>query len=312
MKKKAIKFYKRPSAWRSAFILTFSLSLLIGAGILRFFSGFDNESELEKATKIALEKEENKKGKPNYLDVRSIDSVGVFENQVKPVSFAEVMLENKNQHEGFQDAEYVAARKDAWTIQVMDVEKEDVIIDYLATNEKKEQFAYFRYITDDKKKRYILIFDDFNNEESANKALEKQNFALPKSIKPTAKSFKSYIGTVDQYHLESRVRDYKRSRYRQIRLIKTKAPVDPDVVKKRRIETSLDRINKVRASKQTKRKKKKKPTHKEYVKRSQNIQSNGFAEKPSKQRIVQSKPKTEKKQTNTNDQIESLINQIND
>lgn len=219
-----IKKYQRPSGWKSALLLTFSLVLLGAALALRFMSGFDDEFQLEQLAKVQQQKQEKSK-KPHYLEIDTIDSVGIFARQVQPVTFDEVLLEQRNQDSEFQDAEYIAARQDAWTVQVMDVSKIEIIKDYLATKEKREQFAYFRYIADDKSKRYILTFDDFNGENGAQKAIENIEFDLPASIKPFPRAFKDYVGMVEQYHLENKVRDYVRSNYREIKLRKTRAPV---------------------------------------------------------------------------------------
>lgn len=280
-----IKKYKRPSGWKSALLLTFALVLLGAALLLRFMSGFDDESQLEQMAKVQQEKQQKNK-KPNYLEIDTIDSVGIFARQVKPVTFDEVLLEQRNQDTEFQDAEYIAARKDAWTVQVMDVSKIEIIKDYLATKEKREQFAYFRYIADDKTKRYILTFDDFNGESGAQKAIDSIEFDLPASIKPFPRAFKDYVSMVEQYHLENKVRDYIRSNYREIHLRKTRAPVYHV-----NNNTFASRQTGNRASSSA-RFSDKKPTHKAYAQRAME-QNNAFQkQEPKTTRVIQPKAKT--------------------
>lgn len=197
---------------------------MIAAIVSRFFVSSDAEQLAKLESQSSGKSTLSLKQYESFRDVNSIDSIGNFSRQVLPVSFDDIVLEKRNQHFEFKDAEYVLARKAAWTVHIMDVADEDVISDYLSRVDKREQFAYFRYIAPDKSKRYILIFDDFNGKESAEKAIENNEFDLPPSIKPYARSFKDYVGTVDSYHLQRNVRDLKRSTQRHVILHKTHAP----------------------------------------------------------------------------------------
>lgn len=219
---------KKPSRIKSAVLLLFSLSLLVSALVLRFFISSDEE-KLEKMQPSIIEAvDAAEAGKESISKISKIENIGYFERQVSPVSFDDIILEKRTQHIQFKDAEYVVARRDAWTIQIMDVMLEEVILDYLSTAEKAEQYAYFRYIAADKSKRYVLIFDDFNNKTGAEAAIAENEFLLPASVKPFARSFKDYVGTVDAYHLQRSVRDLNRSRKREVVLRKTAAPAYRD------------------------------------------------------------------------------------
>lgn len=214
----------RPSRIKSAFLLFLAVCLMVLAVIARIMTSSDEEklAKLQAETEILTEA---RVAKENFREVKTIDSIGNFSSQVKPVSFDDIVLEKRSQYFEFKDAEYIVARKAAWTVEVMDVAEEDVILDFLSTAEKRDQFAYFRYIAEDKTKRYILIFDDFNDEKSALNAIEENNFSLPESIQLVPRSFKDYIGKVDSYHLQRNVKDYKRDRYREVVLRRTSAPI---------------------------------------------------------------------------------------
>lgn len=219
----------RPPRWKSGLLILLSITLMVLALIARVLTTSDEEKLAELEKKVAKETVVDKKiQRENFREITTIDSIGNFDRQVKPVSFEDILLEKRSQHFEFKDAEFVVARKAAWTVQIMDVAEEDVIIDFLSTAEKRDQFAYFRYIAPDKSKRYILIFDDFNDKEGAEIAMADNEFMLPASVKPFARPFTDYVGTVDSYHLQRNVRDLKRSSQREVILRKSRAPVYTD------------------------------------------------------------------------------------
>lgn len=271
--------YKVPSFWRSLLILFFAIISLAGAISLRLLSGFDEDDQLDRIAQAQIEKAN--KDEAAYTVIKNIESIGDLKNQVKPIVFDDVVIEQRNQDESFQDIEYIAERKKAWTVQIMDVSQLEIILDYLATQKKRSQFAYFRYSDKNKEKRYILTFDDFNSESGAVSAIESNEFKLPASIKPFPRAFKDYLGLVEQYHLENKVREYKRSKYREVHLKKTRAPV---VFKKEVITTYTN-----------------KPKNKSFDRKPDN---NAFANQSTNAgRYVQ--PQSNKENTKTTNKIES-------
>lgn len=173
----------------------------------------------------AIEYEEAQQKPTNFADMGELDDVGVFLRQVEKVQFENIVHEVRSENPEFKDAEFINQHRKSWTIEVMDVAKEGVILDYLSTHEKKAQFVYFRYVDDDSNKRYKLVFDDFNDKAGAEAAIQVNDFHLPASFVQNPVLFEDYLKVVDDYQLQSNFRDYGRATAREVLLAKRAAPV---------------------------------------------------------------------------------------
>ena len=85
-----------------------------------------------------------------------IESLHELDTDVQPLSFDAAIQDLRNYPDEFKDKSYLLANKGKWTVQVMNVAENDVIISYLEGRKDRNKFAYFRYLDDEKQICYGL------------------------------------------------------------------------------------------------------------------------------------------------------------
>ncbi len=128
-----------------------------------------------------------------------ITNLDELTSSVAPISFDDIIIDMRDYPAEFKDKKYLMARQGKWTIQVMNVSDHNIIKDYLQTREDRSDFAYFRYIDDFKKTRYLLVYGVMGTEEKINSLLDKVDFALPKGVSVKPIKFSDYLNKVENY-----------------------------------------------------------------------------------------------------------------
>ncbi len=116
-----------------------------------------------------------------------------------------------------------------WTVQVMNVSQETVIVEYLATRTDRDKFYYFR-TSQDEGDRFVLTYGAFGGVQEAMHAMSTLDFALPDSIKTFPERFASYEDLVsDQGSDERVVGGVQKYRHVILRPIVIPVPIVPTV-----------------------------------------------------------------------------------
>lgn len=92
----------------------------------------------------------------------------------------------------FRGASFLKEQNNRWTIQLMNVTQEEVIIRYLEQRPDRSQFYYFRTVQPNQPEHYLLVFGSFKSVSEALNTLKKTSFALPDSIKVMPQQFSAY------------------------------------------------------------------------------------------------------------------------
>lgn len=163
--------------------------------------------------------------------VASLEAVEVNEHikklndlsyDVAPVEFQTIIRDLRDYPVEFKDKLYIDTYKRKWTLQVMDVAKHEIILDYLNRRADRDMFAYFRYSDRNNQSRFILTYGKVNSSDEAKALLQEVDFALPDNIKVIVKDMKSYSSMIDNYERKVTVLDMSQNRPRRVNLVKTK------------------------------------------------------------------------------------------
>ena len=93
----------------------------------------------------------------------------------------------------FRDNKFLTRQRNSWTLQIMNVTRESVIIDYLSKRNDRGQFHYFQYIDNAKQTHYILTYGIYNTLAQAMDGLTRSRFDLPGSVRAFPERFESYL-----------------------------------------------------------------------------------------------------------------------
>lgn len=147
-----------------------------------------------------------------------IEALHELDADVQPIDFSAMVRDLREYPEEFKDKRYLLANKGKWTVQVMNVAENDVIVDYLLGREDRSKFAYFRYRDDNDQLRYMLTYGIMSSAEEAMGASKLMDFGLPANVRVIPEQFNRYVNSIDNYELADPVVDLDSNRNRQVRL----------------------------------------------------------------------------------------------
>lgn len=154
-----------------------------------------------------------------------IEALHELDADVQPIDFSAMVRDLREYPEEFKDKRYLLTNKGKWTVQVMNVAENDVIVDYLLGREDRSKFAYFRYRDDNDQLRYMLTYGIMSSAEEAMGASKLMDFGLPANVRVIPEEFNRYVNSIDNYELADPVVDLAANRNRQVRLKPTRREV---------------------------------------------------------------------------------------
>ena len=154
-----------------------------------------------------------------------VEALHELDADVQPIDFSAMVRDLREYPEEFKDKRYLLKNKGKWTVQVMNVAENDVIVDYLLGREDRSKFAYFRYRDDNDQLRYMLTYGIMSSAEEAMGASKLMDFGLPANVRVIPEEFNRYVNSIDNYELADPVVDLAANRNRQVRLQPTRREV---------------------------------------------------------------------------------------
>lgn len=155
----------------------------------------------------------------------SISALNELETEVQPISFEDTIRDLRNYPAEFTDKSYLLANKGKWTVQVMNVAENEVIINYLAGREDRQKFAYFRYRDEDNQIRYMLTYGLMGSPQEAIGAAKLTDFGLPANVRVLPEEINRYVSIIDNYERPEPVKDLSTKRSRTVQLQPTKREI---------------------------------------------------------------------------------------
>ncbi|MGP9688433.1 hypothetical protein ACT3TH_04645 [Psychrobacter sp. AOP22-C1-C5] len=154
-----------------------------------------------------------------------IESLHELDTDVQPISFDTTVRDLRNYPNEFKDKRYLLANKGKWTVQVMNVAENEVIVSYLEGRDDRDKFAYFRYLDDEKQIRYMLTYGIMSSPQEAVGAAKLVDFKLPNNVRVLPEEINRYVGIIDNYERPDPVKDLGAKRTRSVNLRPTKREV---------------------------------------------------------------------------------------
>lgn len=154
-----------------------------------------------------------------------IESLHELDTDVQPISFDETVRDLRSYPNEFKDKRYLLANKGKWTVQVMNVAENEVIVSYLEGREDRSKFTYFRYLDENKQVRYMLIYGVMSSPQEAVGAAKLIDFKLPANVRVLPEEINRYVSIIDNYERPDPVKDLSTKRTRSVNLRPTKREV---------------------------------------------------------------------------------------
>ena len=155
----------------------------------------------------------------------TIESLHELDTDVQPLSFDATIRDLRSYPDEFKDKRYLLANKGKWTVQVMNVAENDVIVSYLESRDDRKKFAYFRYLDDENQARYMLTYGLMSSPQEAVGASKLVDFKLPADVRVLPEEINRYIGIIDNYERPDPIKDLSNRRVRAVDLRPTKREV---------------------------------------------------------------------------------------
>ncbi|WP_296243965.1 MULTISPECIES: hypothetical protein [unclassified Psychrobacter] len=154
-----------------------------------------------------------------------IESLHELDTDVQPISFDATVKDLRSYPDEFKDKRYLLANKGKWTVQVMNVAENDVIVSYLESREDRAKFAYFRYLDENDQVRYMLTYGLMSSPQEAVGAAKLIDFKLPANVRVLPEEINRYVSIIDNYERPDPVKDLSTKRTRSVNLRPTKREV---------------------------------------------------------------------------------------
>lgn len=155
----------------------------------------------------------------------SIEALHELDTDVQPIDFEDTVRDLRSYPDEFKDKRYLLANKGKWTVQVMNVAENDVIVSYLEGREDRKKFSYFRYLDDDNQLRYMLTYGLMSSPQEAVGAAKLIDFRLPANVRVLPEEINRYVSIIDNYERPDPVQDLSARRARSVNLRPTKREV---------------------------------------------------------------------------------------
>lgn len=155
----------------------------------------------------------------------SIESLHELDTDVQPIDFEDTIRDLRNYPDEFKDKGYLLANNGKWTVQVMNVAENEVIVSYLEGRKDRDKFAYFRYRDENNKPRYMLTYGLLSSPQEAVGASKLVDFGLPTDVRVLAEEINRYVSIIDNYERPLPIKDLSTRRTRSVRLNPTKREV---------------------------------------------------------------------------------------
>lgn len=155
----------------------------------------------------------------------SIEALHELDTDVQPINFEDTVRDLRSYPDEFKDKRYLLANKGKWTVQVMNVTENEVIVSYLEGRKDRKKFSYFRYLDDDNQLRYMLTYGLMSSPQEAVGAAKLIDFRLPADVRVLPEEINRYVSIIDNYERPDPIKDLSAKRARSVNLRPTKREV---------------------------------------------------------------------------------------
>lgn len=182
-------------------IMTNSTWVMLGAGCMAAaFVLWIMQVRIPEVQEVHVEEEQEAQQAARPVQAEAIgltSNLGNFSYEVPAMNVVQRETDNGQRAAEFRGAKFVAENKKAWTLQLMKVSEEDIILSYLDKREDRKDFRYLRLQDGKNPEQYVLLYGKYNNIQLAMEQLQKQSFDLPATVKIVPEKISTYAPLVN-------------------------------------------------------------------------------------------------------------------
>lgn len=124
--------------------------------------------------------------------IANSENIGAFIKEVPEMNLTQRVVVSGEHDPEFRGNRFVSSNKAKYTIQVMDVSDEKVVLSYLSKRPDRSKFNYLRTQDGKNPERYVVIYGVHKDQQTATEEMAKMNFGLPASVSPSVKKIGDY------------------------------------------------------------------------------------------------------------------------
>lgn len=182
-------------------IMTNSTWVMLGAGCMAAaFVLWIMQVRILEVQEVHAEEEQEAQQAARPVQTEAIGltpNLGNFSYEVPAMNVVQRETDNGQRAAEFRGAKFVAENKKAWTLQLIKVSEEDIILSYLDKREDRKDFHYLRLQDGKNPEQYVLLYGKYNNIQLAMEQLQKQSFDLPATVKIVPEKISTYAPLVN-------------------------------------------------------------------------------------------------------------------
>ncbi|MBF7682219.1 hypothetical protein I2F27_02580 [Acinetobacter sp. B5B] len=134
--------------------------------------------------------------------VAAVPNLGVLTDQVRPLQQTTRVVTSGLHEAEFRGTKFVLEYRNRYSIQIVQIGKEDIIKNFLQLRSDRKDFTYLRLSGENQPERYVLLYGIYDGEQEAKAVLARMNLHLPVSIRPSVEKIASYAPYVNDMGAE--------------------------------------------------------------------------------------------------------------
>lgn len=129
--------------------------------------------------------------------VAATSLLGALQEEVRPLELTTRVVATGSYEPEFRGSKFVNDNKNASTIELFRVSKDEVIRSFLKKQPDRKNFYYVRLSGENQVEQYVLLYGLYKNNSEAKNALEQLAIQFPKSIQPKVQNIENYVSLVN-------------------------------------------------------------------------------------------------------------------
>ncbi|TCM69126.1 hypothetical protein EC844_10371 [Acinetobacter calcoaceticus] len=129
--------------------------------------------------------------------VAATTNLGSLMNQVRPLEMTTRMVASGNHSPEFRGTKFIQDNAKSYTIELFRAADEEVITNFLRSQEQRKNFIYIRLSAENKAEQYVLAYGVYKQEVDLKSELTLLKLNLPASVQPHAVQLGQYAALVN-------------------------------------------------------------------------------------------------------------------
>ncbi len=160
---------------------------------LIFWAITDSEALVE--VEKSAETESELQIQPEKVAATSL--LGALQEEVRPLQMTTRVVTTGSYEPEFRGSKFINENKNASTIELFRVTKDDVIRSFLKKQANRNNFFYIRLSGENQIEQYVLFYGIYRNKDEAQRVLEQLPLQFPKTVQPKVQDIENYVSLVN-------------------------------------------------------------------------------------------------------------------